>query len=296
MARCALTRGLGALLLLSSVLVPQAFATEAPVVAAAWEDATLVHLLSPSLAESVGLKPLTEFEVVDGLQVILLTSDGNLFDLTRRLPLPAKTPLQVTSFAVSEGLLVAVRNGRLGWYEDGEIRERIELPSKGMRVVAGKKQRLYLYGPRERGSVVYLLEEGKVLPLLETPQGTISAFTAIGERVFFAIDNAIYTAARGDRPGLLFIATGEQSIRSLAADPVAGLLYFSTGDTVYAMRAGVAISVLRGLAGVLRYSGNALFVLDPDRKRLVKVLGLEKLTTVSGGATAPATPPGAFKE
>jgi hypothetical protein len=72
------------------------------------------------------------------------------------------------------------------------------------------------------------------------------------------------------------------------------MVYFSAGESVYAMRAGVAITILRGMAGYLRYSGSVLAILDPVRKRLVKITGLEKLTHVTepGKSLQPAK----FKE
>lgn len=271
-------------------------AVDSATAVAVWDQATLVDLLAPPLAQHLGLEPSREFGVVDGQEVILLTRDGSLFDLSQQHALPATAPLRIDSFTVSAGLLVTIRGDRVGWYEDGEVKERIRLPSSDMRIVAGPHERLYVYGPRGDGSIIYLLQAGGVTPLLEIPRGRLSALTVIGERVLFAIENVIYTAARGERVGLLFVATGGLPIRSLAADPVAGLLYFSAGETVYAMRAGTAISILRGLAGYLRYSRDALYVLDPDRRRLVKILGLEKLTIDTGRAPTVPSPPGAFKD
>lgn len=218
-----------------------------------------------------------------------------MFDLTQQRYLMTKTHKGVTSFAYSAGILVVIRNNRLGWYENGEIKDRIALPLKGMQVAAGKMDRLYLYGWRSKGNIVYLMEEGKILPIINIPKGRISAFTSIGERIFFAIDNMIYTMAKGEKAGLLFIASGEKQIRSLAPDPISGVLYFSAGETVYAVHAGVAISILKGLEGTLRYSGNALFVFDPKKRRLVKVTGLEKLTGEAGEKGVPAQT-GGFKE
>jgi len=260
---------------------------EPPVVASLWEEATLVHLLTPALADSLHINLTSQYDVRGSQQVFLLTSNGNLFDLSRRRLMLTEVAPDMTSFTISERLLVTVSGGLLGWYEDGKIRQRIRLPMARMQVVAGSGQRLYLYGHQKDRSRVFLLEDDKVLPLIETSRGTISALTVIGERVFFAINNEIYTVSRGERPGLVFLATGETAIRSLAADPRAGLLYFSAGETIYAMRAGVAVSVMKGLKGYLRYSKDGLFVLDPARKRLVKVVGLEKLTINPGADTTP---------
>jgi hypothetical protein len=262
-----------------------------------WQGASMSYLLTEQTAGSFSLGELSpQFEVADGRQVLLLNRAGNLFDLaSEKFLLPDRSP-GITSLADSNGLLVVIREGRLGWYEPGgKIREKFVLPLKDMKIMAGKGERLYLYGAHDKGSRVYLLEEGKVLLLLEIPRGRITALTAIGERLFLAVENVIYTLIRGERPGVLFVAAGEREIRSLAPDPLAGLLYFSAGESVYAMRAGVAVTVMRGLKGFLRYSGKSLFVLDPERKWLVRIQGLEKLTLDQGQTIRPPGG-GDFKE
>ena len=254
----------------------------------------MTHLLTPSLVDALHLQPTSQFEVIDGISVVFLTRDGQFYSLPQPGVLPVKGSARVDSFAVSTGLIVVTSGDRLGWYEDGKIRERIKLPSTGMQVAAGANQALYVYDQKSKGNRIYFLQDGKVAQLVEIRNGNIAAFATIGERMFFASGNAIYTAAPGENPALLFVAEGQRTIRSLAADPNAGLVYFSAGEAVYAMRAGVAISILRGMAGFLRYSKDALFVLDPEKKRLVKVVGLEKLTmSASIGSTSP---PMKFKE
>jgi hypothetical protein len=262
-----------------------------------WGNATAVPILTPSIAQGLGVTLVSQFEVLPGGRVVALTTAGELFDLTARKPLPATSPLHVTSFTSDHDLLITIRGQRLGWYEEGKIVDRIQLPQSGLTVVAGSKQRLHLYGGRGNGSVIYLLEQGRAGLLVEIPNGQVSAFTAIGERLFFAVGNTIYTLAAGQPPAVLFIAAGQTEIRSLAPDPVSGMLCFSAGETVYAMRAGVAVSILRGLAGVLRHAGDALYVLDPAGGTLVQVRGLEKLIG-GGGLAGSAEKPGAtpFKE
>lgn len=293
MIHCILATIFAILLVFVPLASPEKISTNIDI----WEEATLIPLLTPSLTNSFRLELTPEFEVIDGHYVILLDRKGNLFDLTRREYISAKTPLQVTSFAFNAGLLVAIRNNRLGWYEADEIKELLDLPRAGMKVVSGAKSRLYLYGSHGQESLIYLLEDGKAILLLDIKGGKISALTVIGERLFFAIDNMIYTLSKGERAGLLFIVAGEKSIQSLVADPITGVLYFSAGETVYAMRAGVAIPIMRGLTGSLRYSEGALFILAPEQGRLVKILGLEKLTKEKIGLEPAMVPPaGQFKE
>jgi hypothetical protein len=244
-----------------------------------------------------GLEPGGQFAVLGDGRVIVLTRGGDFFDLDAGEPLPAQAPLRVDAFTADGPLLITVREDRLGWYEQGVIQESLRLPQAGLGIVAGPRQRLYLFGPRGQGSAIHLLEDGQAALLVDLPQGAISALTVFGERLIFAVGGEIYTVAKGERPALLFLAAGQPRILSLAADPWSGMLYFATADAVYAMRAGVAVSILKGLGGVLRHAGGALYVLDQKRKTLVKLQGLEKLVgltgkTASGGGPAPSQ----FKE
>ncbi len=262
-----------------------------------WGQATAIPLLTPSVSQELGVTLARQFEVLPDGHIVALTAAGDLFDLTARKLLPATSPLRVSSFTSDHGLLITVRGQRLGWYERGRVVDRIQLPQTGLSVVAGYKQRIYLYGAGTNGSLIYLLENGKAGLLAQIPNGKISALATIGERLFFAVGNTIYTAAAGQPPAVLFIAAGHKEIRSLAADPVSGMLCYAADDAVYAMRAGVAVSILRGLAGVLRHSGDALYVLDPGRGILVKIRGLEKLVRGGGGTKGREAPaPAPFKE
>lgn len=138
---------------LYSIIVNEASATEAPSVVALWEEASLAYLLTPSLGDSLHLQLAPQFEVVDGANIIVLTKDGNLFDLSSQKYLPGTLPLNISSFTFSEGVLVVIHNDRLGWYQDKTIIEKIALPLKRMKVFAGSKRRLYLYGSRGRGTL-----------------------------------------------------------------------------------------------------------------------------------------------
>jgi hypothetical protein len=263
-----------------------------------WRGATLQSLATPAALAPLNVRLTEQFEVVRSDQIVALTSTGDLVDLTACRRLPAKTPLALTAFTADQQVVIGVRGRRLGWYNGETVVEKIQLPQEGLTVVAGAKKRLYLYGTQGSGSVVYLLEQGRAGKLFEVPDGRISTLTVIGERLFFAVGNSIYTAAEGQRPAVVFVAATAADIRSIAADPRTGLLYFAVGDTVYAMRAGMAISLLRGLEGTLRYAGGALYVLDPWKDSLVTLRGLETLLEVGAGSeqTGADAPPAQFKD
>lgn len=283
--------------LLAAAAVTTAWAATAPPKVGVWVGAKLTTLLNPAAAIGWGLEPGGQFAVLGDGRVIVLTRGGDFFDLDAGEPLPAQASLKVSAFTADGNLLITVRENRLGWYERGAIQESLQLPQKGLGIVAGPRQRLYLFGPRGQGSAIYLLGDSRAALVVDLPQGIISALAVSGERLIFAVGGEIYTVARGERPALLFLAAGQPRITSLAADPWSGMLYFATADCVYAMRAGVAVSILKGLGGTLRHAGGALYVLDSKRKTLVKLRGLEKLVgltskTASGGGPAPAP----FKE
>jgi hypothetical protein len=261
-----------------------------------WKEAALTHLLTPDRTKVLRIKLAPHFEIIDGTSPVLLTGEGNLYDLQKNTYYPHTKPLSITSFTMNSGLCVVIRKDMLGWYEDSEIKERIRLPQAGMKIVSGQKQRIYVYGDKGTGSIIYLLEAGKEIPIIEIPKGSIAAIAAIGERIFYAVDNSIYTVARNEKPGLFFVASGEKQVRSLAVDTQTGLVYFSSGTAVYAARAGSAISIVKGIEGYLRYSGKALYILDPKAGRLVKITGLEKLTIAGERGGLPGGSSGGFKE
>ncbi len=292
-----MTRLIVVLALLLAVAHPAAAAAP-PAELWLWKGATLTPLLAPTALAPLDVRLAGQFEVLGRGRIVALTSGGDLLDLASRRTLPATAPLALTSFTADKALLIAVRGRRLGWYDGAALVEKIRLPQDGLMVVAGAKKRFYLYGPHGNGSAVYLLEQNRAGTLFEVPDGRVSALTAIGERLFFAVDNTIYTAAEGQRPAVVFVAAAQPAIRSIAADPRTGLLYFSAGSAVYAMRAGMAISILRGLEGTLRYSGDALYVLDASRGVLVKLQGLDTLLELGtgGGQPAPDAAPAQFKE
>ncbi len=259
-----------------------------------WEGAEVQSALTPRLAEQLNVTPTDQFDVVDD-SAVLLTTDGNLLDTSRRKLVGVEAKCTPHSMAFSAGVAVLVCGDKLGWYQDGKLRIATPLPTREMRVVAGSKQRLLLYGGKGEGSIVYLLDDGRVLPLLDVRHGTISALASVGTRVFFAVGNKLYVAAKGERPALLFVVHGEAEIRSIAVDPYAGLVYISAGDSVYAMRAGYAVAILRGMEGYVRWSRTGLFVLDSGRKRLIKLTGLQGLTAPAMVAASGQKPAG-FKE
>ncbi|MCX5816872.1 MAG: hypothetical protein NTX75_11640 [Proteobacteria bacterium] len=261
-----------------------------------WKEAALIHLLTPDRTKALRIKLTPHFEIIDGTFPILLTGEGSLYDLQKNTYYPHTKPLSITSFTMNSGLCVVICNDMLGWYEDSGVKERIRLPHAGMKVASGPRQRIYVYGDKGTGSIIYLLEDGKEIPIIEISKGSITAFAAIGKRIFYAVDNSIYTVAKDEKPGLFFIASGEKQVRSLAIDTHAGIIYFSSGTTVYAARAGTAISIVKGIEGYLRYSGNALFILDPKAGRLVKITGLEKLTITGEKDGMPGGSSGEFKE
>ena len=55
------------------------------------------------------------------------------------------------------------------------------------------------------------------------------------------------------------------------------VLLVATADAVFAMRGLVGVSITRGLGGIVRTRGGTLYVLDPARRVLVRITGLDRL-------------------
>jgi hypothetical protein len=69
---------------------------------------------------------------------------------------------------------------------------------------------------------------------------------------------------------------GAEPIESIAVDPGGRLLYFSTMRKVYAVDGPLVVKVLDGLGGVLRLSGDALYVFNAKRRVLLSLTGLHE--------------------
>ena len=213
---------------------------------------------------------------------ILLQSWDNIFDLAGKNALlkQENSGLEYFSFT-KQGALLTISHQMLGYYKDGELVERVKLPTAGMKLASAGEDLLYLYGGNisPNTNIYIYCKGGGYKKFLEAPEKVLSLTTA-GDKIFFSIRNDIYTAKLGEKLSLICLMPGP-SVQSLAYDPASGILYFSAGEAVYSLKQGKAYLVSEHLGEDLRFYQGSLYVLSPKYGTLFRLAGLETRNIVS---------------
>ena len=143
---------------------------------------------------------------------------------------------------------------------------------------------VYLFGQSDSDYRLYRLMIDGTLNVLLASAVRVVAVADRGGVVFVATENEILRLAP-DTPDVLFHVPDQDfggPIRSLAISDD-GVLFFSTDTMVHVLLAAGSISVVNDAGGMLRYRGGALFLLDPDRRLLLRLIPASKsLFTRSG--------------
>lgn len=221
--------------------------------------------------------------------VLVLTSD-NIYDAGSGSFLfgePLKNPGWL-AFAGEK--LHFLSNGGLFVVDGGMPRKLIEVPLKS-RIFASNSQLTYISGVTAAGkTVLFIYKEGvghKALFELDAP---IDAMALAKGKLFFTVGPRIYTLAEGGSAKLFAHLPGFSHIPSIAVDDIHGLLYFSDGDNIYAVRDSDFVVVRRGVGGMLRCRQGDLYVLSWRDHALSRMHGLPEALS-SAGALRPLTDP-----
>lgn len=243
------------------------------------EETALTHLaglrsevlLDP--AELRALGPLgADFDVAADGSVLFAAADG----LHEAMPgagiaTALRLPVTPDSFAFDRGgaLLVTADGflGRIG--ADGGAVPGVPLPDIGARLSPSLRPgAVYLIATHLGGARLYrFFEDGRYQVLLESDRPLVAA-TDDREHVYAATTDMIVRLAE-PQPIVMFKAPDGEwpGIRSLAATDE-GLLLFSTPEKVFALRNGVALSIINDSGGDLRVRDGRLYVLDGRRALL----------------------------
>lgn len=228
-------------------------------------------LLSPEIVKTHQLSLSGCFDLSpEG--AILLQSRDNIFDLAGKNTLLKQENSGLEYFSFSkQGALLTISHQMLGYYKDGELLERVKLPTAGMRLAPAGEDLLYLYGGDiSPNTNIYIYGKGGGhKKFLQAPEKVLSLTTA-GDKIFFSIRNAIYTAKLGEKLSLICLMPGP-GIQSLAYDPASQVLYFSAGEAVYRLKQGEVYLLCEHLGQELRFSQGSLYVLSPKYGTLFRL-------------------------
>ena len=171
-----------------------------------------------------------------------------------------------------DGFLMAIRGRELLILDGkGGLKTILTLPSVGMGLAAGAKDRMLLFERLSGRSGLYELRPGaKIVKLLESPE-PIGGAAQDGGRIVIAAGRSLYEIAVGKPMRLL--ASGENPLRSVAVGS-GRRVYASDGESVFALEGGNLALVTKVAGGELSWLAGGLLVFDPKLSLLARVSGL----------------------
>ncbi len=221
--------------------------------------------------------------------VLVLTGD-NLFDAGSGKNLFGEPLRNPAWFAFAgRGLRILV-DGVLYAVDGGAPRKLLDVPLKSCLFVPDG-DRTFISGVLPDGRpALFLHREREGQKALLSPDAPIDAMALAKETLYFSSGSRIFALKEGGPARLLAHLPRFSHIPSVAADEVNGLLYFSDGDDLYALRGGDILLVREGLGGMLRARGDDLYVLSWRGNALFRMTGLPAALS-SAGALAPLADP-----
>lgn len=199
--------------------------------------------------------------------------------LTASSEAPALRPVRISgdppsSLALDRsGDMLGVAGGYLGALDETDrFSQALPLPYPEMRVAASSDPGvLFLFGGRDGDFRLYgLLDDGRIQVLLQSNQPLVGA--AGGRAAVYAATATAILEVEAGRPTVLFRTPPDFAgpITSLAVGRD-GLVFFATAARVYALLGPNAVSIVNDAGGSIRTAGSALYVLDPNRRLLVRL-------------------------
>lgn len=236
------------------------------------------------LLDTASLGDTFVYDVDPAGAVLVLTRD-NIYDAGGREYLfgePLKKPGWLT---FAGGRLLFMANGGL-FAINGKTPAKLLDISLTRRMMAADGERIYLGGVTSEGkSLLFLFREGlghKPLIELDAP---IDAMTLARGTLFFSVGKRIYTLKEEGQATLFAQLPDIPAVTSLAVDETQGVLYFSDGDNLYAVRGNDFVLVRQGLGGMLRWKGGDLYLLSWRDRALYRMSGLADMLSSPGTLT-----------
>jgi hypothetical protein len=219
-----------------------------------------------------------DFDVSPDGAIVVRVEDG-LRDMAggRRLgPGPGQGGAEVVSMAFAgPGLAVVTGDRRAGYWDDQGFAP-VDLPGFTPAAVFanGAQDRLYLASDRgwSEGARwgLYSLTEGQPLRAETGSPAEITAATGDEVSTIFAAGGGLFRLLAPGQPVMLLKLPEGGEIVGLAS--VGGTVYFATRENTYALGRDMAVPVVLGLGGRLRYTPDGLLVLDNRRGRVFRIV------------------------
>ncbi|MGH7247885.1 MAG: hypothetical protein ACREH9_07245, partial [Pseudomonadota bacterium] len=211
-------------------------------------------ILNPAIADAAKLQTLVDCVAVTPNGVAVVGNGDRLWAVGAAGAVPVAKIRKLSSFAFTpEGLLIGVRGRDLVYLRPGgALKTFFALPAKGMRIVPGRLDSFFLFGPEGKGGYgLYVLRPGrKISKVLRAPKPITSAAQA-GGRILLVAGGALY----GVSGHKLLLIAGEPNgtITSVAVDETGGRIFVSDGKHIFQVQKSQAMPLVGDLGGTLRW-------------------------------------------
>jgi hypothetical protein len=194
-------------------------------------------------------------------------------------PVGQKVTDTISSFAYTpDGFLMIAHNKELCYIDSlGKLTHLYELPGIDMGITAGKNV-IYVYDrdKEQKKHALYILAKGhKYIKLFEisTP---ITSVLEMNETLLFATENKLFSVNPKSKDiKALAALPKDKKIISLGVDTLNSRIYFSTDSVVCTLKDSSVVIITNEFGGVLRFFNDGLIVFNPEKKFLVRILGIE---------------------
>jgi len=219
---------------------------------------------------------------VDPAGAVLVLTRDNIYDAGGREYLFGEALKKPGWLTFAGGRLLFMANGGLFAVDGKTPSKLLDIPLSS-RMMAADGERAFIAGVTSDGKpLLFLFKEGLGhKPLLEL-DAPIDAMTLARGTLFFSAGKRIYTLKEDGQATLFAHLPGIPAITSVAVDETQGVLYFSDGDNLYAVRGNDFVLVRQGLGGMLRWKGGDLYLLSWREHALFRLRGLTETFSSSG--------------
>jgi hypothetical protein len=192
-------------------------------------------------------------------------------------------PDAISSFAYTpDGLLMIVHNKDLCTLDSlGNISTLFGLPDQDMGITAGEYV-MYVYD-RNKGNAAHglyaIARGGKYSRLFDVP-APISSVVEMKNSILFATNNSLFSYQLTDKTlKVLTVLPKDNIIKSIAVDTSSNRIYISTANSIYALKDSGTVIITEEIGGILRFLNDGLIVFNPDKKLLIRIVGIDKKIT-----------------
>jgi hypothetical protein len=179
---------------------------------------------------------------------------------------------------------MAIRGNELCYFDStGNLARLHKLPEDGMELCAGKNV-MYVFDHKKgksKYSLYTIAKGGKYMKLFDVPE-PVQAAIELKNMLVFATGNGLYSFdIRKKELKAQAALPKDMEIISIAADTINSRIYFSTTESLYAVKGSNALLVNNMFGGMLRYFDNGLLMFDTRKNLMMRITGLENIITAT---------------